>query len=237
MSIQRPVDRSIHQDQSVHHRNLAMMTIPGKACPRSPAALVALLAVGILMAGCCGPRGAYPQPGFAGVPQAIHRSADFPLPLSDAARSELVQFIAGSGNRAVVEDDPPRPGRLRQAEADYGPILDRLQRAAPARADLREGTAFAALFDTNYLPLVVHDARAGWDGHDFYDPGTDDIRAFVKGDYVFAFYTRPVVPATNASDALRPNAWSLVAPTGGMVSAYHGLVVFSKNFAIPTLAR
>ena len=237
MSIEHAVHRSFHPDQVIHRRNLAMMTIPEKACPRSPATLAALVAAGILLAGCCGPRGAYPQPGFAGVPQAIHRSADFPLPLSDAARVELVQFMAGSGNRAVVEDDPPRPGRLRQAEADYGPILDRLQQEAPTTADLREGSAFAALFDKNYLPLVVHDARAGWDGRDFYDPGTDDIRAFVSGDYVFAFYTRPVVPATNASNALRPNAWTLAAPTGETASAYQGLVVFSKNFAIPALAR
>jgi hypothetical protein len=126
-----------------------------------------LLFAALLLSGCCGPRGAYPQPGFAGVPQAIHRSADFALPLSAVAREELVQFMAASGNRAVAQDDPPRTGRLRQIEAAYRPILDRLQQQAPALAELREGSGFTSLFDTNTLLLVVHDARLGWDGIDF----------------------------------------------------------------------
>jgi hypothetical protein len=124
-----------------------------------------------------------------------------------------MQFMAASGNRAVVEDDPPRPGRLRQIEALYAALLDRLQRPAPSPSELREGSAFSGLFDTHCLPLVVHDARLGWDGPDFYDPGTDSIRALVKGDFVFAFYARRVVPATNAPSAGRPNAWTL-SPKG-----------------------
>jgi hypothetical protein len=157
--------------------------------------------------------------------------------LSATTRAELVRFMAASGNRAVVEDDPPRTGQLRQIEVAYGLILDQLQRQAPSRADLREGSVFAALFDANHLPLVVHDARLGWDGSDFYDPGTDGIRALVKDDFAFAFYARRVLPATNALSTVRPNAWTLAPREAGPVPAYTGLVVFSKNFAIPTIAR
>jgi hypothetical protein len=204
---------------------------------RHLSALLPLLTAALLLAGCCGPRVTYPQPGFAGVPQAIHRSADFALPLSDAARADLVRFMAATGNRAVIDDDPPRQGQIRRIETDYAALLNRLQGDIPVMDDLREGSEFASLFDAGILPLVVHDARVGWDGHDFYDPGTDSIRALVRGDFVFAFYQRRVVPAPNASSTTRPDAWTLSPPNLGGARAYTGLVVFSRNFAIPTTAR
>jgi hypothetical protein len=46
-----------------------------------------------------------------------------------------------------------------------------------------------------------------------------------------------VVAATNALSTVRPNAWSLSPLAGDPASDYTGLVMFSKNFAIPTLAR
>jgi len=199
--------------------------------------VLALVAGVVILAGCCGPRGIYPQPGFAGVPQAIHRSADYALPLSADARTELAQFMAAAGNQAVVESDPPRRGQLQQIEFTYGAILNRLQGQAPSAADLRQGTPFSSLFDTNYLPLVIHDARLGWDGSDFYDPGTDGIRALVKSSFVFAFYARRVVPATNSTSTVRPNAWALSGKLAMPEPPFNGLVVFSKNFAIPTITR
>ena len=235
--------RGDHVPYSTANRDMNLQSNLPSTSPRKPPGrfrrplLLALLLGSTLAAGCCGPRVTYPQPGFAGVPQAIHRSADFPLPLSDTARDELVEFMAAAGNRAVIEDEPPRRGQIRRIETEYGPVLDWLQRQVPVRNDLLEGSEFASLFDTAILPLVIHDARVGWDGHDFYDPGTDGIRALVRGDFVFAFYQRRVIPAPNASSTSRPDAWRLSPPAFDSASVYTGLVVFPRNFAIPTMAR
>jgi hypothetical protein len=129
------------------------------------------------------------------------------------------------------------PAQIRRIETDYAPVLDRLQEEIPVLDDLREGSEFASLFDTAILPLLIHDARIGWDGHDFHDPGTDGIRALVRGDFVFASYQRRVMAAPNVSSASRPDAWTLSSPAEVPTRGYTGLVVFSRVFAIPTTAR
>lgn len=196
-----------------------------------------LLALAVGSAGCCHPRVCYPQPGFAGVPEAAERSADYKLPLSEVDREELIEFMAARGNRNDLEANPPLPGELRAVVQSYGPLLDRLRESRPTLADFADGTAFCALFDPAYRPLRIHDARVGRDRGAYFDLGAKEARALIKGDFVFAFYLRRLVNVPGHPAHPGADCWELSPRDAASALEYSGLVVFHKNFAIPTVAR
>lgn len=190
----------------------------------------------MLVAGCCTTGPSALQPSFAGVPQAIVRSADYPLPLSAAHREQLLAFLASDGNRFQMAEDPPDDVALNRARTDYGALLNELGRRAPAPADLHPGGALHAMFDRTLLPMAVHDARIGWEG----DPlqpiaiPVADLTGVVKGQYVFAFYARRLT--SPAGDPAAPtDSWSLASRAAD--GTFTGLVVFHRNYAIPEPLR
>lgn len=190
----------------------------------------------VLGTGCCatGPRAV--QPSFAGVPQAIVRSVDYPLPLSAAHREDLLKFLAADGNRFQMVADPPDDVTLDRARADYGALLDELARRAPTPADLRPGAGFGARFDDGLTPMAIHDARIGWAGEprQLVAVPAADLTGMVKGKYVFAFYARRLASPTG-NPAAPTDSWSLGPRAGD--GAFTGLVVFHRNYAIPEPLR
>jgi hypothetical protein len=184
-----------------------------------------------------------PRPGFVGVPEALERSLDFPLPLTAEDQDVLLGFLINKErpSRGWSLDDED-PGVVRGIRKQYGPLLEVLARRAPTKEDLRGGTGVVAQFfdDPNWV-LSVHDARVGQDeSGGFYDLDSERARALVKGEFVFAFYLRRL----EAVDVSRQQLPALGSPAETVwvlgderPGVYTGLVVFHKTFAIPTRAE
>lgn len=202
---------------------------------RSPATLLALAAAAALLAaGCCSSQPRAVQPSFAGVPHALERSPDFPLPLTPAHRDQLLAFLASDGNRFQATEDPPDAPALNRARAEYGTVLDALAARAPLPADLRDGAAFRGLFDATLKPLTLHDARIGWDRGQLAAPRTADLTGVIKGQFVFGFYWRRLIPGRGEPDAAS-DSWTLGPKDAN--GAFAGLVVFHRSYAIPQPVR
>jgi len=186
-------------------------------------------------------------PGFVGVPEAIDRSPDYTLMLTQAEAEELEAFLALGGDRyALDQDEDPDPGAMQQISDKYGPLLDRLSSSDPiSTEDLDVGSSFLDLFDSEIGILTVHDARVDRDEEgEFFDITGDRIVALVCEDFVFAFYLRRldndlvgIQSISEEIDTLPVNVWYMTGTTDELLGqgpfTYTGLVVFRKVFAIP----
>jgi len=188
----------------------------------------------LLATGCCIRHPGTIQPSFAGVPQAIVRSPDYPLPLSAAHQEQLLAFVASDGNRFQMACEPPELAALDRVRADYGDLIAELGRRAPTPADLRPGAAFSALFDEGVAPMTIHDARLGWENGELVQVRTGDLTGLVKHRYVFAFYARRLAPPTGDPTSPTDSWW--LAPRA-VDDAFTGLVVFLRSYAIPEPVR
>ena len=199
---------------------------------RMRAAAVALAL--FLIPSCC----ICPTPGFAGVPELVDRSPDFALPLSSVDRERLLGFLFLDGHPPsddwMSEDEDP--AHIEPVEQEYGALLDELGKAAPTKEDLRRTTGrISKMFDNPESVLAVHDARIAEA-----DLDRERVRGNVKGDFVFVFYWRRVIPIED--DKLPPTpdgsgraaGWYLDRESKG---TFTGLLVFSKTMAIPTSAE
>ena len=191
------------------------------------------------------------RPGFVGVPEAIDRSPDYTLMLTQEETAELKAYLALGGDRIALElGEEPDPGALQQILVEYGPLLNRLSSETPiSTEDLEAGSSFRNLFDPEIGVLTVHDARVGWDEEgDFFDIVGNRVVALVCGDFVFAFYLRRLdnecveIPFVSEEiDTLSVTVWYMTGTTDELLDlgpfTYTGLVVFRNVFAIPGKGR
>jgi hypothetical protein len=179
-----------------------------------------------------------PRPGFVGIPEAVERTPDFTLPLTDQDRQAIIDFMANSGRRPLPwwSRADVDPDVIADLEKEYGGLLHALGEKPPAIEDLSEGGAIAKYFDAPEWVLSVHDARVGKDDDgEYYDLDSERGRALVKGDFVFAFYARRLTPIIVTKDqvpALTPREGTVWVLGNQRGSTYTGLVVFHKHFAI-----
>lgn len=189
-----------------------------------------------LLAGCASKP---PRAGFVGIPEAVERTPDFELPLKDKDREAIVDFMLNAGRRPLPwwSRADVDPDAVEDVTEEYGQLLHALSQRAPAGVDLEEGGELAKYFDAPEWVLSVHDARVGKDDEgEYYDLDSERARAWVKGDFIFAFYSRrlkPVVVTKDQVPALKPKegtVWELGDQKGAI---YTGLVIFHKHYAVP----
>jgi len=202
---------------------------------------IVLIGAGLSVLGCTYP---CPRPGFVGIPEALERSPDFALPLGAEDHQRLLGFLVHGGRRPSRGWSPQDedPGRLQRIQDTYGPLLVALTQQAPTPEDLRAGTgSLVRLFDDPRWLLAVHDARVETDpAGAFYDLDPERARGLVKGDFVFAFYTRrlmPLVVTAAQVPGLGQGEHTIWALGNEQAGSYTGLVVFRKTFALPIRAE
>jgi hypothetical protein len=180
-----------------------------------------------------------PRAQFVGTPEAVERTPDLELPLKDKDREIIVDFMLNEGRRPLPwwSRSDVDPGLIEDVQEEYGRLLHTLSERAPAAADLEEGGELAKYFDTPEWVLSVHDARVGKDNDgEYYDLDSQRARALVKGDFVFAFYSRRLMPVTVTKDqvpALEPREGTVWVLEDRKGVTYTGLVIFHKHYAIP----
>lgn len=198
-----------------------------------------MVVLSCLVAGCAS---SPPRPGFVGVPEAVERTPDFALPLTDEDREVIVDFMLNEGRRPLPwwSRSDVDPGLVQDIQDEYGELLRALSENAPIMEDLSAGKKIAKYFDAPEWVMSVHDARVGKDNDGvYYDLDSASARALVKGDFVFAFYSRrlmPVIVTRKQVPALTPEegtVWVL-ADNG---AAFTGLLIFHKHYAVPIGAQ
>ena len=134
------------------------------------------------------------------------------------------------------EIDAPDRGEnfFKDADETYGDLVAWLTRQAPVPEDLKEQGTLMKLSDDAGWVVEVHDAR-----YDGFDLDASNARGLVKGDFVFAFFTRrlsrqelkkkrDLVEAAQKDDIPRTiRFWSVGKEAK---KAFTGLVVFSKTY-------
>ena len=198
-----------------------------------------MVVLSCVVAGCAS---SPPRPGFVGVPEAVERTPDFALPLTDKDREVIVDFMLNEGRRPLPwwSRGDVDPGVVQDIQDEYGELLRALSENAPSMEDLSAGGRVAKYFDAPEWVMSVHDARVGKDNDGvYYDLDSASARALVKGDFIFAFYARRLTPVIVTKDqvpALIPEegtVWVL-ADNG---AAFTGLLIFHKHYAVPIGAQ
>lgn len=199
-----------------------------------------MVVLSCLVVGCAS---SPPRPGFVGVPEAVERTPDFALPLTDKDREVIVDFMLNDGRRPLPwwSRGDVDPGSVQDIEDEYGELLRALSENAPIMEDLSAGGRIAKYFDAPEWVMSVHDARVGKDNDGVYvDLDSASARALVKGDFVFAFYARRLTPVIVTKDqvpALTPKEGTVWVLADDHSGAYTGLLIFHKHYAVPIGAQ
>lgn len=198
-----------------------------------------MVVLSCLVAGCASTP---PRPGFVGVPEALERTPDFALPLSGEDREVIVDFMLNDGRRPLPwwSRRDVDPGLVQDIQDEYGELLRALSENAPIMDDLSAGGKIAKYFDAPEWVMSVHDARVGKDNEGvYYDLDSASARALVKGDFIFAFYSRrlmPVIVTKEQVPTLIPEEGTVWVLTDNG-AAFTGLLIFHKHYAVPIGAQ
>ncbi len=184
-----------------------------------------------------------PRPGFVGIPEAVERTPDFALPLTEQDRQAIIDFMANGGKRPLPwwSRGDMDPDVIKSLEEENGRLLQALSEKAPTIDDLSAGGEIAQYFDAPEWVLSVHDARVDKDDDgEYYDLDSERARALVKGDFIFAFYVRRLTPIGVSKDqvpAMQSREGTLWVLGNQKGATFTGLVVFHKIFAISPAAK
>lgn len=207
---------------------------------KSVASGFVVVVLSCLVVGCAS---SPPRPGFVGVPEAVERTPDFALPLTDEDREVIVDFMLNEGRRPLPwwSRSDVDPGLVQDIQDEYGELLRALADRAPFMEDLGAGGKIAKYFDAPEWVMSVHDARVGKDNDgEYFDLDSASARALVKGDFVFAFYSRRLTPVIVTKDqvpALTPKEGTVWVLSDADSGAFTGLLIFHKHYAVPIGAQ